>query len=165
MNFIHAIAADSLRSVMEDNHQHFIRKVLRWYSRTFHTPLHQAEELPLEYVLRAWFETYFEDLGEDERVEKARFLIESPEERLAREQEAEADEDSFLAEVAAEAIAAKAKKSGKEAPLTDTQPVKPDQLISPEDLEVLKNLPEIDMKFEVAPEGNLETNGLGFPTD
>lgn len=70
------------------------RKIFRWYSRTFSTPLHQVEELPLEDVLRAWYEETLEDLDEKDLDEKVREAALSPEERQRRERV----EDAYAAE-------------------------------------------------------------------
>ncbi len=62
---------------------------MRWYARTFYTPLHIVEEeVPLDDVLRTWFEDQFESLSEEGRLDEARRLTETPEERAQREAEA-----------------------------------------------------------------------------
>jgi hypothetical protein len=70
------------------------RKIFRWYSRTFSTPLHQVEELPLEDVLRAWYEETLEDLDEKDLEDKVREAALPAEERLRRARV----EDAFAAE-------------------------------------------------------------------
>lgn len=39
-----------------------LRKVMRWYSEKFHTPLHLVYDLDLEWVLQHYYESTFEDL-------------------------------------------------------------------------------------------------------
>lgn len=100
-----------------------LRAIYRWYSRTFHTPLHQVAELPLDEVLQNYYEARFEELEAIEPDEKdpdqRSFLVrerdklaENDEERAERlRAEAEDEElgDKFLRQVEREEDA-KAKK-------------------------------------------------------
>lgn len=49
----------------EPSHDYFIRKVFRWYSKTFSTPLHQVYDLPLFDVLQAYYEESYANLAEE----------------------------------------------------------------------------------------------------
>ncbi len=53
---------------------YFFRKIFRWYSKEFSTPLHLVEELPVQDIMQAWYEQTFEDLEDqvlDELVKKS----------------------------------------------------------------------------------------------
>jgi hypothetical protein len=69
-----------------------IRQIFRKYSEVFLTPLHEVQELPLEFVLTNYYEYLYEDWVKDDKpdilamLEQERVrLSETFEERLARE--------------------------------------------------------------------------------
>lgn len=49
----------------EPSYDYFIRKVFRWYSKTFSTPLHQVYELPLFDVMQAYYEDIYANLADE----------------------------------------------------------------------------------------------------
>jgi len=58
----------ALANVVDPTSEYLFRYVCRWYSKTFHTPLHVViTELPLSEVLLAYFEEGYEMMDEDER--------------------------------------------------------------------------------------------------
>jgi hypothetical protein len=61
-----------------------LRYINRWYSKTFHTPLHVVDDLPTEDVLIHFYECQFEDLEEAERLKSISELLESIDERKKR---------------------------------------------------------------------------------
>jgi hypothetical protein len=73
-----------MRSVEEPDRAATIRSILRWYSKTFHTALHVVEDLPLEDVLTAYYESTYEDLEDEQRAKEIAELLETDEERVAR---------------------------------------------------------------------------------
>jgi hypothetical protein len=86
-----------------------VRRIFRWYSKAFHTPLHLVEELPLYDVLLAYWEEQFEALNERELEMEREAAIEDPEVLKERQRlEDEADFDVHL--MAREELAA-AKKN------------------------------------------------------
>lgn len=91
MNIYDAIRAIALRDVVkQDDSEYAIRKVLRWYSKTFHTPLHLAEELPIEYVLQAYWEENYENLGPEELMAEVDDFSKSEAQRLEEQKAADA---------------------------------------------------------------------------
>lgn len=99
MGPVQAICLDSLLAVIEAGDEYQTRRILRWYSREFHTPLHVAEELPLEDILRAFFECQFETLTPKKQLERAAELTETAEETATKEalaRAAEAEDDDFM---------------------------------------------------------------------
>lgn len=50
----------------EPDSDYWLRKIFRWYSHYFATPLHEVEDLPLVDVLRAWYEQAYEDMEEQD---------------------------------------------------------------------------------------------------
>jgi hypothetical protein len=95
-----------------------MRQIFRWYSTTYHTPLHLVEDLPLEDVLCHYYEANIcERLEEKERLKE--FIersLENPEQRNERERQEEMDceegdigDDAFLEQIEKEAAEAKLK--------------------------------------------------------
>jgi hypothetical protein len=60
-----------------------VRAIMRAYSKKFHTPLHEVCELPIEFVLRAYYEEVFEELEDKDLEETARELGMTEEEERA----------------------------------------------------------------------------------
>lgn len=68
MDKIAAIRLIALRDVAskDPDVSYLIRKIKRWYSEKFSTPLHLIEDLCLEDVLQNYFECHFESLKDDD---------------------------------------------------------------------------------------------------
>jgi hypothetical protein len=93
---IDAIRIRALRAVWKPDHDSALRRIFRWYSEKFHTPLHRVQDLPMEEVLMHWYEVHYEQLEPDERHNLAIHLLETPEERRRRESEDKKSEDEFV---------------------------------------------------------------------
>lgn len=78
-----------------------VRYVIRWYSKTFSTPLHVVEEeIPMEDVWLAFFEEKYEDMEPEELERAIEEALKTPDERNAEDDAAAADqiaEKKFLA--------------------------------------------------------------------
>jgi hypothetical protein len=99
MDFYKALKCLSLKAVINPSYEDFLRSVHRYYSKTFSTPLTEVEKLPLDYVLRAYYEDIFEKMDEDERYAELDILIETEEEtkaRLAKEKAVEEAGDKLF---------------------------------------------------------------------
>lgn len=96
MDYFSALKIRALKAVTQPDREYFIRKTMRWYSRQYHTPLSQVEEIPLEDIFVAYFEEQFEGMDE-EAIEAARMDMLIPEEeRRKRQIEEDADDaDAF----------------------------------------------------------------------
>ena len=108
----------ALKSVLDPDEEYYLRRVFRWYSRTFHTQLHLVPDLPLEDILEAYYESVYEDVASDDDPSKIneaiQELTETEEERSKREMEADSQEmvtEDFLRKVMAEEELKKAKKT------------------------------------------------------
>lgn len=104
MNIYDAIRIKALRDVVKGNSPDYaLRKVFRWYSKTFATPLTQVEDLPVEFVLQAYWESMYEDM-EDPKLEAERVeLTKTEAERKAEDRawdEQQAEEVAFTQMVA-----------------------------------------------------------------
>lgn len=92
----------ALRATLEPNVAYRLRQIFRWYSTTFHTPLKDVEDLPLEHVLQAHYEETFGKFDQDDLRDEVRRATESLEERLERERLADyevTDESLFMDKV------------------------------------------------------------------
>lgn len=161
MSSIQQLAAIALHEVTTADDAYFIRRAMRAYSRNFHTPLSAVEELPLEYVLQTYFEMVYEEKTEEERLELARILSETPAEFVARKKAEEDADDDYAREVEAEArAAAKSPTKDEQAPivaLEDTQ-----EIVTPEDLQALADVPELRITFDAG--SNLDLEGEDLPS-
>lgn len=99
-----------------------LRRVRRWYSQTFFTPLHLVDDLPIFQLMQAYYENGFEQMEPNELNEALIEITQTPEERaaaLTKEQRAESDDDLFFKEVQAEAL------QQKSLPKPETRPALP----------------------------------------
>ncbi len=86
-------------AVQRGDNAFLIRHIFRWYSKTFSTPLHMVDDLPFEEVLQAYYESEFEGMSEEDRLEVAERLLQTDEDRLRASREKDAAEaDDFDAE-------------------------------------------------------------------
>lgn len=106
-----ALALHREKSELHPDEEYFIRRVCRWYSKTFSTPLHEVQGLPWNDVLLA----FFEELYEQRQVEELELirdeLIEDPAEAARKALDNDlADLDAF--EIGQEQIEAAKQKGG-----------------------------------------------------
>jgi pterin-4a-carbinolamine dehydratase len=156
MDEVAAIQAIALKAVINEEPAFLFRRVLRWYSTTFHTPLHVAEDLPLDYVLGHFFE-YSIDLMSAQARNK-----------LADEISGKSDKDSddaFLAKTKEQAKAErqkakkkkeKAEKIVKEAEGKDFLDAAAVEQVIRQAAAKLGDLPDLSMKFDP----NLDTEDV-----
>jgi len=119
VDFIEGIRIRSLLDVLEGDFDYQYRRICRWYSTTFHTPLSEVDSLPVDWVLRAFFESNFERLNRKELRKLAIELTETPEEQKKRKAKEKSKSDDAFARRAAkmakqEAIEREAKKKATE---------------------------------------------------
>lgn len=92
MSWIDDIRASSMHAVVSGETGYTLRTIFRWYSKTFATPLHVVDTLPMEDVIRAYWEVQYEDMSDDERAVEIARLIEPEEKLLKRRLEEDAEE-------------------------------------------------------------------------
>jgi hypothetical protein len=100
-NYVKSLKIIAGHEVLTGSVDYFIRRMMRWYSREFNTPLHDVYGLPLEFVFQQYFENDFEGLEQQDINAKLKFLALSDEklQRLMREEDAEtADMHEFVEE-------------------------------------------------------------------
>ncbi len=117
-------------SVVEPDDDAWLRRVFRYYSKNFATPLHLVQQLPLEDVLRAYFEDMFDSLDEESREERIDWLLMTPEERaesLDAEKTLGERDEAFLnrlnSEVSSGETITRPKEQKREVVATDAAPL------------------------------------------
>lgn len=90
-----AVAASQspYRGKIEPDGDYFLRRIFRWYSKTFATPLSDVYELPLEDILMHYWESQYEDMEDEERAAAILRLRESDEDRRLREGKEQEEQD------------------------------------------------------------------------
>jgi hypothetical protein len=84
MHYYEAIKARALYSVLKPDTDYYVRRIYRWYSKTFHTPLEEVFDLPIEMILREYFEEYFEGLEEEDLDGQLEEMTETEDQRKER---------------------------------------------------------------------------------
>jgi hypothetical protein len=64
----------ALANVSQPDSEYFYRKVCRWFSKTFHTPLSEVYKLSFDDILLAYFEEGYEKLSDSEDGEEAIYV-------------------------------------------------------------------------------------------
>ena len=171
MNHYDALKLLALRAVMKPDGEAHYKSICRWYSKTFHTPLHTVDELPEEDVLTAYFEDRYEDMEEAEREDALRGLLESEEDRRARQRAKDAeDAESFEF---AQRLAAEERQKQAQKRVADVQVEKKPSMLStasqresrlpqgkPASFEKLE--PDVSIKFVNTGDFEKELEGFGL---
>jgi HEPN domain-containing protein len=90
LDYYKALRVLALAEVIKDNPsaQYSLRRVFRWYSKEFHTPLHIVEELPTHDVLTHYYESHYEGLEDDSnKLNDELVELASSDEELSRRKE------------------------------------------------------------------------------
>jgi hypothetical protein len=99
VTFHEALQLRAAAAVYRPDEEAWHRHVLRWYSKTFATPLTEVYELPIDFVLTHYFEGVLEAMDEETRHETCSEWVMTPEERKAlrtdEEKAEEADAEFF----------------------------------------------------------------------
>jgi succinate dehydrogenase flavin-adding protein (antitoxin of CptAB toxin-antitoxin module) len=99
MGYFEDLQKLALLSVLRPDYDAWMRRVCRWYSKTFQTPLDRVEALPIDYVLQHYWESVYEELEGPEQSDKLQELLESPDDRKLRLERERIEEDEFVAAV------------------------------------------------------------------
>ena len=85
MDPVRAIKLIALKNVMkqEANPEAQWRRVARWYSKTFSTPLHEVDNLPKLDVVQAYFEDHYQEMEEAELHNELQEILKSEDETQA----------------------------------------------------------------------------------
>lgn len=151
MDYPKAIQLNALHAVVKHDNEYMIRYILRWYSKTFFTPLHIVETLPFQDILQHYWETYYEDREAPEIEDDIKELTETPEEKASREEKEKVKKDKdeeFFKKAKQKAEAEKNKKSMEKAAANLKDTIK--QLSQLPSLSI-ENVDKIDLDEEPSP--------------
>lgn len=62
----------AIEGILLETEEYFYRKITRWYSSTYSTPLHQVRKLPYPVVLREYYEAMLEQLPYNDIIDMAK---------------------------------------------------------------------------------------------
>lgn len=114
MNYHTAIRLAAMAAVKKPDNDYDVRVIHRWYSKTFHTPLHLVSELDQDDVFQAYWESHYEEMEEERREEEIALLLETPEDLVEADRAWQATEvDSVRYRKLVAAQEAKKKAEGK----------------------------------------------------
>lgn len=116
-----AIRLRALRAVLRPDDAYHLRVVMRWYSKTFFTPLREVEELPLEEIWQAYYEEQYANMSDVELDHVKAELLTTDEQRYEQIVAEEAEEAEMFemrrileAEERAKAVAAQKEQQKNE---------------------------------------------------
>jgi hypothetical protein len=72
-NVLRALRVIALNEADEKLFPAWYKSLCRWYSREFHTPLVQVEDMSEDYVIRTWYEDIFWRLNSGTKEQKEKF--------------------------------------------------------------------------------------------
>lgn len=168
MDYDSALRLLALQAVQKPDMPAHTRYIHRWYSKTFHTPLHVVAELDPQDVFVAYYEATYEDMTEDERESAIAELLKTPEE-LRADKLAKDHERADIFEFAKITEAEERKKEEKKLADLDTkqkQPFANSRMVPEASLPKAKSpmeklQPDIEMKFVSAEDFEKELEGFG----
>jgi hypothetical protein len=146
---------------MEGDFLYHFRRICRWYSTTFHTPLAEVDSLPMEYVLQQFFEHTFEGMSKADRKKLALEMTENEAEKKARlAKEKAGTDDAFAKRIAKKARKDEAARAAKKKKAADIALANA-ELASSKDMigaipPTIPDLPGFSMNFDSG--GNLITD-------
>lgn len=164
MDFYKSIKILCLNSVLNPDEEYELRKIFRFYSNKFHTPLDKVADLPLEDVLVAYFESEIEEQKDEAREALIAQLLEKEEDRKAREmkEEREAVENyEFLKRVQNEE---KDKKSKDKLSKAADNLIEATKVLS-NSIKNFKELKEVNLPKDIKPENLPQDVKITFTDD
>lgn len=174
MNHYQALRLVAMRAVVRPDREYLIRRIIRWYAKTFSTPINVVEEMPLDRVLLDFYEEKYAEMSEEERETEISELIATEDERYAQMMAKDAEEaDLFEFERLMEAEdrekakrSAERRKKKAEGKIAETQPqLGPvvERELPQHDLPQLPGElpPSITMSFMAPEEFERELDGFG----
>lgn len=170
IDYYSALRLHAIRAVQKPDIDSNLRYIHRWYSKTFHTPLHVVADLDPEDILTAFYETTYEDMSEEDREQEIRELLETDEEKSARlraKDEERADAYEFAKHTAEEERRKEDQKRLKDLELKEKRKFQqvPEAALPKPMTTAMKDLkelpPDIEMKFTSAEDFEAELEGFG----
>jgi hypothetical protein len=165
-----ALRLVALRLIHKPDREFFLRRVMRWYSKTFHTPLERVEEIPTDDLLRVWYEEQYLAMSPDDLERERVDLLTTSQQRYEQILTECADEaEMFVTSQVIAAEEARAKLEAKKAkeqkiaePQAKSGPIRPVTMPETDLPRVSSNVPpDITMNFMDEKSFEAELNGFG----
>ena len=102
MNKWDAMRATALAAVVEEPFEYQLRRISRWYSKTFHTPLADVDNIPVEDLIYTYYECMYEDLPPERREEEIEDIFTPPDKRVLKLDETterKVSDDDFMKQI------------------------------------------------------------------
>lgn len=93
---LRVIKINAMVAIKKPDYHAFLRKIFRWYSKTFFTPLKDVENLPIIDVLSTYYEELYDKMEESEIKQEVVRLSMTPEEWTQKLIEEEQEELAFI---------------------------------------------------------------------
>lgn len=93
MDLFEALQLRAAKAYLEPDHEAWLRRIFRYYSKNFHVPLPEVEALPLEHVLTTYYEDVIAQMDTDAREEAFDWLAMTEEERERMKKEEKVKEE------------------------------------------------------------------------
>lgn len=84
MNHYQALRLVAMRAVVRPDREYLIRRIIRWYAKTFSTPIGVVEEMPLDRVLLDFYEEKYAEMSEEDRDAEIAELVATEDERYTQ---------------------------------------------------------------------------------
>lgn len=120
-SFFDSVRLVAFNSVVNPDDEYALRHIFRWYSKTFHTPLHQVCDIPLIDVLLAYYEESFEKMEEQELREERLKMSMTPEEWAEKLRNEEMEELAFVEAIKSTKKMEEVTKPEQKAPIIPSQ--------------------------------------------
>lgn len=69
INIYRTYQIQASESILDPDEQSYYRKICRWYSSKFHTPLFQVLSLPVDHVLTNYYESTMEEIPYNDLID------------------------------------------------------------------------------------------------
>lgn len=89
MDIYSAAQVLAIKATIDNDSDHERRRIMRWYSEKYHTPLHDVWDLPIEFVLQAYYEDTYDSMEKEELRRNLVVLTETLEQKKKRLKEEE----------------------------------------------------------------------------
>ena len=129
-NLYRSYQIKAAEDVLDPDEQAFFRKICRWYSKSFHTPLHLVESLPIDHILTNYYESTMEAIPYNDLYD---IVIEDFLPEIQEENETNLQE--FIEELEAEQAEQQQRKALKTQPAPISKPKATKKRNKPESLQ------------------------------
>jgi hypothetical protein len=88
------IQTEAVNDILNGTNGYFYRKVIRWFSKTFNTPINQVNSTPWDEILQHYYEAHYEQMPKNDLIKLAKEIL--PELAKAEQEETDRFIDDLL---------------------------------------------------------------------